>query len=181
MRLCVSMYACMHVCVCVCVCQRRYFRSCSNCKVQQPYISYHVCKPSVRCSIALQVSWSRASIYPICTAALAHHGSCPGNPATVHHDTHCMRMWPTAAPQPMPPCSRGGRPGAGESPTGLEQKKNLILAVKVRVWGNVCPARARCATFVLSILALAPRLSSPREVPQVDRTGPQTFPAKHVA
>ena len=46
--------------------------------------------------------------------------------------------------------------------------------------GNVCPARARCATFVISILALAPSLSSPWEVPQVDRTGPQTFPAKHV-
>ena len=45
-------------------------------------------------------------------------------------------------------------------------------------WGNVCPARARRAIFVLSILALAPSLSSPREVPQVDRTGPQIFPAK---
>ena len=47
-------------------------------------------------------------------------------------------------------------------------------------WGNVCPACARRATLVLSILALAPGLSSPRGVPQVDRTGPQTFPAKHV-
>ena len=40
---------------------------------------------------------------------------------------------------------------------------------------------ARRATFVLSILSLAPDLSSPWEVPQVDRTRPQTFRAKHVA
>ena len=37
------------------------------------------------------------------------------------------------------------------------------------------------ATFVGSILFLALSLSSPGEVPQKDRTGPQTFPAKHVA
>ena len=47
-------------------------------------------------------------------------------------------------------------------------------------WGYVCPARAWHATFVLSILSLALSLSPPREVPQTDRTGPQTFPAKHV-
>ena len=33
---------------------------------------------------------------------------------------------------------------------------------------------ARHATFVLSILSLAPGLSSPWEIPQVDRTRPQT-------
>ena len=48
------------------------------------------------------------------------------------------------------------------------------------VRGNVCLVHARRATFVLSIPAVAPSLSSPREVPQVDRTGPQTFPAEHV-
>ena len=37
------------------------------------------------------------------------------------------------------------------------------------------------ATFIFSILALALILSSPQEIPQVDRTGLQTFPAKHVA
>ena len=42
------------------------------------------------------------------------------------------------------------------------------------------PAHARRATFVLSILSLAPSSSSPREVPQVDRTRPQTFPAPHL-
>ena len=45
---------------------------------------------------------------------------------------------------------------------------------------GACPAHARRTTFVLSILGLAPNISSPREVPQVDRTGPQTCPAKHV-
>ena len=47
--------------------------------------------------------------------------------------------------------------------------------------GNVCPARTRCATFVLSILSLAPSLSPPGEVPQVDRTRLQTFRTKHIA
>ena len=43
------------------------------------------------------------------------------------------------------------------------------------------PAHAQRATFVISILSLAPSLSSPWEVPQVDRTRPQTFPARHLA
>ena len=43
------------------------------------------------------------------------------------------------------------------------------------------PAHAQRATFVLSILSLAPDFSSPREVPQVDRTRPQTFRARHLA
>ena len=51
--------------------------------------------------------------------------------------------------------------------------------------GNVCPAHAPAhaprATFVLSILSPAPSLSSPREVPQIDRTRPQTFSARHLA
>ena len=47
--------------------------------------------------------------------------------------------------------------------------------------GNVCLAHARRATFVFSILSLAPGLSSSREVPQVDRTRPQTVPARHLA
>ena len=46
---------------------------------------------------------------------------------------------------------------------------------------NVCPAHAQHATFVLSILSLAPSFPSPREVPEVDRTKPQTFPARHLA
>ena len=41
-------------------------------------------------------------------------------------------------------------------------------------------AHARHTTFLLSILSLAPSLSSPWEVPQVARTTPQTFPARHL-
>ena len=41
-------------------------------------------------------------------------------------------------------------------------------------------AHARRA-IVLSILCLAPSLSPPREIPQVDCTRSQTFPARHVA
>ena len=44
-------------------------------------------------------------------------------------------------------------------------------------WGNVWPVRAPrmpgALPLCLSILSLAPSLSSPREVPQVDRTRPQ--------
>ena len=43
------------------------------------------------------------------------------------------------------------------------------------------PAHAWRTTFVQSILSLAPSLSPPREVPQVDHTRPQTFRSKHVA
>ena len=42
-------------------------------------------------------------------------------------------------------------------------------------------AYAQRATFVLGILSRAPSSSSPWEVPQVDRTRPQTFPARHIA
>ena len=74
-----------------------------------------------------------------------------------------------------------------------------LITVNTHVWGfwkkkkyptgfglrgeclpGACPAHARRATFVFSILAPAPNLSSPREVPQVDRTGPQTFRARHL-
>ena len=66
----------------------------------------------------------------------------------------------------------GGGGGAGES-AGAGFPRGA--------WRNVCPARARRATFVLSILSLAPGLSSPWEVPQVDCTRLQTFLARHLA
>ena len=57
--------------------------------------------------------------------------------------------------------------------------------VKVRslrlLWGNVCPARARRATFVLTIPTSAPDLPSHGEAPQVDHVALHTFPTKHVA
>ena len=47
--------------------------------------------------------------------------------------------------------------------------------------GNVCPARARRATFVLTIPTSAPDLPSHGEAPQVDHVALHTFPTKHVA
>ena len=51
----------------------------------------------------------------------------------------------------------------------------------VQFWGNVCPARARCATFLLTIPTSAPDLPSHGEAPQVDHVALHTFPTKHVA
>ena len=48
-------------------------------------------------------------------------------------------------------------------------------------WGNVCPARARHATFLLTIPTSAPDLPSHGEAPQVDHIALHTFPTKHVA
>ena len=47
--------------------------------------------------------------------------------------------------------------------------------------GNVCPARARRATFLLTIPTSAPDLPSHGEAPQVDHVALHTFPTKHVA
>ena len=46
--------------------------------------------------------------------------------------------------------------------------------------GDDCPARAWRATFVLTIPTATSNLP-PRVAPQVDQSGPQTFPEKHVA
>ena len=50
-----------------------------------------------------------------------------------------------------------------------------VHLLQTSLGGNVCLADARRATFVLSILSLAPSLSPPREVPQVDHSRPQTL------
>ena len=47
-------------------------------------------------------------------------------------------------------------------------------------WGNVCPARARRATFLLTIPTSTPDLPSHGEAPQVDHIALHTFPTKHV-
>ena len=49
------------------------------------------------------------------------------------------------------------------------------------VGGNVCQARARRATFLLTIPTSAPDLPSHGEAPQVDHVALHTFPPKHVA
>ena len=57
----------------------------------------------------------------------------------------------------------------------------LPKTVRGGMFARTRPVHAQRATFVSSILSLAPSLSSPRGVPQVDRTRPQTFPARHLA
>ena len=47
--------------------------------------------------------------------------------------------------------------------------------------GDVCPGRARRATFLLTIPTLAPDLPSHGEAPQVNHVGLHTFPTKHGA
>ena len=47
-------------------------------------------------------------------------------------------------------------------------------------WGNVCPARARHATFLLTIPTSAP-CPLMEKAPQIDHDGLRTFPTKHVA
>ena len=47
--------------------------------------------------------------------------------------------------------------------------------------GNVCPARALRATFLLTIPTSAPDLPSHGEAPQVNHIALHTFPTKHVA
>ena len=61
-----------------------------------------------------------------------------------------------------------------DTPLKFETLQAAWSLQKSKKWlrGNVCRARARRTTFVLSILSLAPSLSSPWEVPQVDRTRP---------
>ena len=39
----------------------------------------------------------------------------------------------------------------------------------------------RHTTFVLTILTVTPDLPSPREAPQMDHSGPHTFPTKQAA
>ena len=58
-----------------------------------------------------------------------------------------------------------------------DTRHQLHNTVDVLPRGDVCQAPTRRATFVLSILALAPVLCSPWEIHQVDRTGPEALPA----
>ena len=59
--------------------------------------------------------------------------------------------------------------------------QTLTTNVSMTLWGNVCPARARHATFLLTIPTSAPDLRSHGEAPQVDHIALHTFPTKHVA
>ena len=76
------------------------------------------------------------------------------------------------------------RPNAMQQHLKQHEAITTLLVSDTPHRGNVCPARpahAQRTIFVLSILSLAPGSSSPWEVHQVDRTRPQTFPARHLA
>ena len=60
-------------------------------------------------------------------------------------------------------------------------KHGSRAAIVGEAWGNVCPARIRRATFLLTIPTSAPDLPSHGEAPQVDHVALHTFPTKHVA
>ena len=90
------------------------------------------------------------------------------------------------------PRGASGGPQGGGGPTSLKMITTLRCSlgacvpvcgggVGVRVWGNVCPVRARRATFLLTIPTSAPDLPSHGEAPQVDHVALHTFPTKHVA
>ena len=49
------------------------------------------------------------------------------------------------------------------------------------LWGNVCPARARRTTFLLTTPTSAPDLPSHGKAPQVDHVALHTSPTKHIA
>ena len=49
------------------------------------------------------------------------------------------------------------------------------------VWGNVCPARARRATFLLTTRLQSEIYPLMEKAPQMDHDGLRTFPTKHVA
>ena len=75
---------------------RYHFQTCSNCEVQHHYVllPLQTMCPKVH---ALQVGRPKGqSCYYVYTAPPTHRGSCPAIPSTVHQDTHCMRVCPTA-------------------------------------------------------------------------------------
>ena len=102
---------------------------------------------------------------------------------TCYGNVMCMHALKTAAEFINSTCveenSCGGRRASGNSPgfpvwcpAGVGTRGNR---------GNVCLARARRATFLLTIPTSAPDLSSHGEAPQVDHIALHTFPTKHVA
>ena len=58
---------------------------------------------------------------------------------------------------------------------GMGLLKPQFVKILAALGGGVCPARARRATFVLSIPALTPDSPSPGGAPKIDQSGLQTF------
>jgi len=93
--------ACVRACVCV---PRLQFQSCSNCEVQHCYISYRLCKPSMRCSRPCRWAAHKAMIHRLRTAR-RQRTTAPA-PYPRHVVCACALSLPTA--RPMHPCRRGG-------------------------------------------------------------------------
>ena len=91
----------------------------------------------------------------------ANQGRPPLSPRTCQYLCVVRRTAPTNTLPP--PCGSVCRP---YPPCSLQHHWPLGECLP-----GACPARYLCIKY------LAPSLSSPREVPQVDRTRPQTFPA----
>ena len=94
----------------------------------------------------------------------ARKGRALGDPCV---PTYVSASTPTVSSQGCEGAKRDVR-GSGPGYDG----PHVYIGAHLILRGNVCLAHARRATFVLSILSLAPSLSSPWEVPQVDRTRP---------
>ena len=117
--------------------------------------------------------------------------ACWGTPPPVHaHCTRHSRACPVPnCPVPFPPCLPQCQMGPHLVPTNtwkmheITQRRNQLShkTFPHRLGGNVCPARARRATFLLTIPTSAPGLPSHGEALQVDHIALHTFPIKHVA
>ena len=68
-----------------------------------------------------------------------------------------------------------------ESTHSAHTQRANIPCLHPPLWGNVCPARAWRATFLLTIPTSAPDFPSHGEAPQVDHVALHTFPTKHIA
>ena len=104
-----------------------------------------------------------------------------GGPSTLEEQEASggrLRCW-----VPMP-CLKPYRGTHTEKAVRQGEERGLPVSfdlAKLQLLGNVCPARARRATFVLTIPTSAPDLPSHGEAPQVDHIALHTFPTKHVA
>ena len=113
----------------------------------------------------------------------------PPPPVRVHCTRHSRACPVPNCPVPFPPCLPQCQRGPHLVPTNTwkmheftQRRKQLShKTFPHRLGGNVCPARARRATFLLTIRTSAPGLPSHGEAPQVDHIALHTFPTKHVA
>ena len=84
----------------------------------------------------------------------------------------------------MMSAQRSGRglPGFGVAPRiGVKNSHASVWPLNFGLRGNVCPARARRATFLLTIPTSALDLPSHGEAPQVDHVGLHTFPTNELS